>query len=140
MCPCTFIKLLKGKGQRGWQSPGWHREPPKGESSSLRAKAGQPSQSSPAEPMGVYIPLHRAGEAGMPFLSGVPCLSLDEAQKGTAISFVNSAPNGTLFEVSIGKMWFSATGQSTGNRVFPCRVWLLMYVMGYLLAVSLACL
>lgn len=65
----------------------------------------------------------------MPFLGGVPCLCLEEAEKRTATFLVNSAPNETLFEVSVGKMWFSRAWET---RVFPYSVWLLMYAMGYL--------
>ena len=43
----------------------------------------------------------------------------------------NSALNGTLFEVVVGKMWFSTTRQSLGNRISASSVWLLMYVMDY---------
>lgn len=62
-------------------------------------------------------------------MSGVSCLSLEEAQKRTATFLVNSAPNGTLFEVLVAKMWFSTTRQSLGNRISASSVWLLMYVM-----------
>lgn len=64
-------------------------------------------------------------------MSGVSCLSLEEAQKRTATFLVNSALNGTLFEVLVGKMWFSITKWSLGNRISASRVWLLMYVMDY---------
>lgn len=65
------------------------------------------------------------------FGSGVSCFSLEEAQKRTVAFLVNSALNGTLFEVLVGKMWFSTTRQSLGNRISAASVWLLTYVMDY---------
>lgn len=117
VCPCTFIKLIKGKGQGAWQSPGGIRslqresQAPAGQRLAIVSRA-RAAQRSPRACASVSVGQLRQGAIEgvfKPLVHAFSCVMSHvylwrKLKRELPPFLVNSAPNGTLFEVLVGKM------------------------------------